>query len=143
LKYKTTSGRTVYGGGGITPDYFVPVDTSYYNNFYKAVLAKNLIRSFALRYSTKNKKKLENGGLTHFKSQFEVVGNIEEQFFANLNEVGIIFNESEYEQSKQEIASQIKAFIARNIWQDAGFFPVLHQSDKTLQKAMELIEKKP
>ncbi len=142
LKYKTTSGRTVYGGGGITPDYFVPIDTSYYNDFYKAIIAKNLLRSFALRYATRNKSELESGGLERFKTRFEFTGNVEKQFLENLKEVGIGLNKLEYAQSKSQIASEIKSFIARNIWQDAGFFPVLHQSDKTLLKAMELIEKK-
>jgi carboxyl-terminal processing protease len=141
LKYETTSGRTVYGGGGIMPDHFVPIDTSHYNSLYKAVISKNLLRSFALRYSTRNKKELESGGFQRFKKRFEFVGNIEEQFLETIQEVGITLNDSEYAQSKNQIASEIKSFIARNIWQDAGFYPVLHQSDKTLQKAMELIEK--
>jgi carboxyl-terminal processing protease len=141
LKYKTIGGRTVYGGGGIMPDLFVPMDTTGYSNYFVEIRNRGLIYRFALEYSDKNRNKLSK-----IKSLEECIiylnkENISKKFidFASAN--GVPFNKKEYGISKEIIEIQLKAYIARNIFDNEGFYPVIEKIDYTLQVAIEELKK--
>ena len=141
LKFKTThKGRTVYGGGGIMPDFFIPIDTSYYTNYYRSLLGKNLFREYALRYATSHREALQKMELATFTEEFEIQGAIEAQFLAYAAAAGISFVEEEYQLSKKVIFHELKAFIARTIWGDQGFYPIYHKIDGTFQKSLLLFK---
>ncbi|MGB0525390.1 MAG: S41 family peptidase [Flammeovirgaceae bacterium] len=139
LKYKTAhKGRTVYGGGGITPDYFVPIDTSFYTPYYRSLINKNLLREYALRYTTINRKKLSQMSLKDFMASFNVEREASQDLINYANKSGVEFNPADFLISKDVIHQELKAFIARNIWGEAGFYPIYHEVDGTFQQCLAL-----
>jgi len=137
VKYKTLSGRIVHGGGGIMPDYFVPADTSGYSEYYSKVTQKGLVYQFALDYADSNRKELST-----FKSAADF-----EKYFGNVNilnlftvfaeKKGVKTNTTDLKVSSKIIDSQVKAYIARNIIGEKGFYPIIQNIDKTLLEAIK------
>ena len=140
VKYKTPSGRIVHGGGGIMPDYFVPADTSGYSEYYSKVTQKGLVYQFALDYADSNRKELSN-----FKTSAEFEGyfhkvNVLNLFVAFAEKKGVRINTTDLKTSSKIIDSQVKAYIARNIIGEKGFYPIIQNIDKTLLEAIEKIK---
>lgn len=138
LKYQTKSGRTVYGGGGIMPDIFVPADTSGNSAYFDKIYRKGLIYTFAYTYADNNRETL---------TQFEKVEEIDaylnkqgvlEEFVNYAQEKGIQRDANGLKQSQEIIKTQLKAYIARNIIGEEGFFPIIRQIDNTLERAIEI-----
>jgi carboxyl-terminal processing protease len=138
LKYQTKSGRTVYGGGGIMPDIFVPADTSGNSAYFDKIYRKGLIYTFAYTYADNNRETL---------AQFEKAEEIDaylnkqdvlEEFVNYAQEKGIQRDANGLKQSQEIIKTQLKAYIARNIIGEEGFFPIIRQIDNTLERAIEI-----
>lgn len=139
-QYITKEGRILYGGGGIMPDYFVPHDTSGVNQYYKQISLKGLIYKFAFTYADHHREAL---------SQFSTTAQLQRELKRrNLLEVFVSFAEKEgvKKPSDKELAAtstrlrtQIEAFTARNILDNAGFYPIIHEIDNTLKKALEVL----
>ena len=137
LKFITPNGKIVYGGGGIMPDIFVPLDTNSYHPAISEAIRKDLIRQFAFNYTNQYRSELESQELSNFIAFFEL--NINELknlelYFNSFNVKISIFELSKID--KDILTTQIKAYIARNIWNDDGFFPIIHTIDNTFQKAI-------
>ena len=137
LNFITPNGKIVYGGGGIMPDIFVPLDTNSYHPAISEAIRKDLIRQFAFNYTNQHRSELESQELSNFIAFFEL--NINELknlelYFNSFNVKISIFELSKID--KDILTTQIKAYIARNIWNDDGFFPVIHTIDNTFQKAI-------
>ncbi len=143
LKFKTKGGRTVYGGGGITPDIFVAQDTSYYSKYLVELFSKNILREYALIYASDNKKALEKMTFNGYLNSFAV----SEKMLADLNNMavksGAKFSEKDYKASKAFIISQMKALVAKNIWKESTkkglnneFYQVVNQEDEMIKVAM-------
>lgn len=148
LKFKTDGGRVVYGGGGITPDYFIPRDSTWQTAYLIQLYGKNLIREFAMEYANDNRAKLEKMPFADFDRTVAVNDDQMSRFVKTATAEGIKFNEKEYNRSKNYIRTQIKALVARNIYQKknkAGqnneFFRVVGESDDTYQKALKLFDR--
>lgn len=147
LKFKTDGGRVVYGGGGITPDYFIPRDSSWQTPYLIQLYGKNLIREFAMEYTNDNRKKLEKLSFDEF-DRTVVIGDEQMNYLVKeATAEGIKFNEKEYNRSKNYIHTQIKALVARSIYQKNNksgqnneFFRIISQSDDTYQKALKLFD---
>ncbi|MCE7042198.1 S41 family peptidase [Dyadobacter sp. CY312] len=143
--YKTDGGRTVYGGGGITPDIFVPRDTLNNSKYLFELYAKNIIREYALRYANENLKKLEKQSFKEFLSSFEVTDAMLAELVKDASIAGIKPNEKELKISKPVVVSQTKAIIGRYVWgrkQKTGLnneiFQVLNPADNVYQRAIQL-----
>ena len=137
LKFITPKGKIVYGGGGIMPDIFIPLDTNSYHPAISEAIRKDLIRQFAFNYTNKYRAELEGQELSNFIKFFELNTNdlkSLETYFKSSNVVLSIFELSKTD--KNILTTQLKAYIARNIWNDDGFFPILHTIDNTFQKAI-------
>jgi carboxyl-terminal processing protease len=137
VKYKTLSGRIVYGGGGIMPDYFVPADTAGFSTYYSKISQKGLVYQFALSYADQNRSELSK-----FKSveEFEIYFNrahVLTQFVDYADKKGVKPNPVQLKTSALIIETQIRAYIARNILGDKGFYPIIKNIDKTLLEAIE------
>ncbi|HUX55234.1 MAG TPA: S41 family peptidase [Williamwhitmania sp.] len=141
LKYKTPGGKIVYGGGGIMPDVFVPLDTVGINRYFRIVSAKNLIYRYAFSITDAKRAKLQ---------EYKTVKDLE----AYLNTLGLLKGFEEYARknkvtpkpgelkaSGKIIETQLKAYIARDILDNDGFYPIISEIDNTLQKAVEILEK--
>lgn len=142
LKYKTLEGRTVYGGGGIWPDHFMPADTSINFSFYNRLLNQSIIYQFAFDYVDENRK-----NLARFKTVEEFLADFDKgekllSEFTNLPEVKILKpNTKDLKDSKRFILTLLKAEIARNLFED-GFYPVFLQNDNFIKDALEMLEEK-
>lgn len=141
LKYQTKSGRTVYGGGGIMPDFFVPVDTSGNSEYFNQIYRKGLIYSFAYTYADQHREELSK-----FTTASELESYLDEkkvlnEFVKNAAEKGIPKDEKGLNESGLIINTQLKAYIARNLIGEEGFYPIIKQIDKTLLKAIEISQK--
>ncbi len=139
LMFKTPGGRTVYGGGGIMPDIFVPLDTIGHSTYFSSIINKGLISQFTFDFVDKNRNLLK--GYKTFKeynSKFQVTDNIFNDFIIYVAKNGISKDEKGLKKSGAIIKIQIKANIARQIWKNEGFYPVIQEVDNTLKKALEI-----
>jgi len=146
-KFFTTKGRVVYGGGGIIPDAFVALDTSAENRFINELFDKNLIREFSLSYANTHRARLKKQGFPDYFTNFKITPE-ELKEFTNMMAAAKISNHAgQLNMYKNKVVQQIKAFVARFVWYENGFFPVSNAADplfleamKQFDKAKELIE---
>lgn len=141
LKFKTPEGRTVYGGGGIMPDKFVPADTTGISGYFLKVRNSALIYKFAIKYTETNreilKKYTEAGEMENWLDKQLLL----DQFvkFASAN--GVKPDPAGLKMSGKIIHTQLKAYIARNIIDNKGFYPIWQQIDSTLKFAIDYLKK--
>nr|WP_240163956.1 S41 family peptidase [Spirosoma taeanense] len=147
-RFKTEHGRVVYGGGGITPDYFIPRDSSWQTNYLVQLYGKNIIREFAIEYTNDNRKKLEKLPFAEFDKAVLIDDEQMVRLVKGASAEGIKFNEKEYSRSKNYIRTQIKALVARYIYQKGNkgglnneYFKVMGEADDTYQKALKLFDR--
>ncbi len=141
LKYETPGGKIVYGGGGIMPDIFVPIDTTGRNNMFLVdVINNGIISQFAYDYVDANRAKLKTyESFESFRNNFEITDAIFESFVRAAASKNIKRNVKEITEAAPYLKNQVKAFIARQLFKNEGFYPVLLQVDKTYQRAVEEI----
>ena len=142
LRFVTPKGKIVYGGGGIMPDIFVPVDTVGISNYYIKVRDKGLIYKFAFDYADKNREKLND-----FKDFIALVNYLKkskllDEFVGYAKKEGVTPNWKDINYSAEVLNTMLHAQITRNIFDDDGFFPVISTIDNTLQKAVKLFHEK-
>lgn len=136
--------RTVYGGGGIMPDYFVPIDTTQYTDYHRNLVAKGVVIKATTKYIEKNRKELQEKykKFDTFNNKFE----IDEQMLADIRAVAdkekIEFNEEQYNKSLPLIKTQLKALIARDLWDMNEYFQVINTTNNSVQQALELLNEK-
>gem|GEM_PF-3422349 len=136
-KFKTLSGRTVYGGGGIMPDFFVPADTLGYSKYYSKITQKGLVYQFALDYADLNRKDLSKLSTTDDFEHYFQKTDILQLMVAFAEKKGVKANSADIKTSSRIIENQVKAYIARNIIGEGGFYPIIKNIDKTLLQAIE------
>lgn len=137
LKYVTKGGKVVYGGGGIMPDIFIPVDKDERYQYYNSVLNKGIIHQFAFEYTDQNRSALNRfKNFDNFNKQFVIDNNILTEFTRYANKEGVSVNQSGLDFAKKEITNLLKALIARNLYDDKGFYPIYLTTDKTYNKAI-------
>ncbi len=139
-KFTTKKGRTVYGGGGIMPDYFIPLDEDSTLNAYYQVLNSSAIIQFAFNYATDHKENIlkQFPSAQDYVKKMTVSNDLLKQllnFYTQKTgqKVKDLNNES-----IKELKVWLKALIGRDIYQDEAFYPVINSSDKTFLKAVEL-----
>ncbi len=138
LKYTTKSGRVVYGGGGIMPDFFVPVDTVGNSEYFNAISRKGLIYNFAYSYADEHRQQFSAFKTAEdFENYFDK-NNILEDFVKYASSKGIQRDNQGLKNSGLIIKTQLKAYIARNIIGEEGFYPIIKKIDNILLRAIEL-----
>jgi carboxyl-terminal processing protease len=140
LKYVTAGGRTVYGGGGIMPDIYVTIERDDNLKYYNAVANQGLIYQFAFDYTDSQRSKLnmfEN--VEDYVNTFRITDAVFSDFVAFAKEQGVASDNNSILNSKERIKDLLKAFIARNIFDEGGFYPIYLQTDKTFLKAKEVL----
>lgn len=138
LRYTTKNGRTVFGGGGIMPDFFVPADTTGNSEYFNQIYRKGLIYSFAYSYADEHRSKLTALGNVEDIETWLDQNNVIDEFVQYASEKGIERDNAGLQASGFIIQTQLKAYIARNIIGEDGFYPIIKQIDKTLLKAIEI-----
>lgn len=141
LKYTTSNGRIVYGGGGIMPDYFVPLDTAQTSTYLNRLFLSNTLRQYTFSYYEENQKMLKNMGMEGFINNFQVTDKMLNEL-TNLAETNNVeFNEEGFNKSKDLIKLYSKAYIARNIWNNEGFYPIFNQQNEVFLEALKLFDR--
>jgi carboxyl-terminal processing protease len=141
LKYKTVAGRTVYGGGGIMPDIFVPRDTSEYTPYLNKVINYGYLYQYAFQYTDKNREQLKSINSWREMERYLDGQNLIADFVRFASAKGVVPNQNQINISKRFLLSQLKAYISRNSLGDSGFYPLLYKDDKTVRKALEQLKK--
>jgi len=142
LKYKTVSGRIVYGGGGIMPDIFVPRDTTEYTPYLNKVINYGYLYQFAFQYSDKNREKLKVIKTWQKMSDYLDNQNILSDFVSFATSKGVAANQRQIMISKRFLLTQLKGYISRNILGDSGFYPLIYKDDKAVNTALLTLQKK-
>ncbi|MFD2246522.1 S41 family peptidase [Pontibacter ruber] len=141
LKYKTSRGRIVYGGGGIMPDVFVARDTTELSEYLSQLYSKNVIREYALNYYRDHRKELEKMSFERYNKSFDVTDKMLKDVVKLATAAGVTHNEEQFQRSRNLLRNNLKAFIARSAYGNNGFFPVLHESDEEFQAALKQFNK--
>ncbi|MBK8552441.1 MAG: S41 family peptidase [Ignavibacteria bacterium] len=139
-QFKTPGGRTVYGGGGITPDFVIKLDTL--TNYSVQLRRLNLFYIFAERYMTNNRKSIESkySSPKEFRDGFFVDDNMLSELKNMALEKDVSFNEDEYNKDLDFIKTSIKFQIARDIWSNNGSYMVWVNNDEQFLKAVTLFD---
>lgn len=142
LKYTTPGGKVVYGGGGIMPDIFIPIDTSDVTDYLVDVRNRGLIYSFSLQFSDQHRKEMEKMTNLEEINAYLDRKNVLNAFvrFAASNKVPA--NPKEIKISLDILKTQLYAYIARNMLDNEGFYPSIEKIDNTLQKAIAVLSDK-
>lgn len=145
LKYSTLiTKRTVYGGGGIMPDVFVPLDTSDVTEYYKGLVRGGHFNNFSLTYAQKNRAKIKTTykQFADFKAGFNCDKKFMDEFFdyVKKEQPDLAFNEADYKISEKSIQLRLKALLARDIWSNEEFYEIYNDANEILQAALKVIE---
>ncbi len=143
LKYHTLNGRTVYGGGGIMPDYFVPLDTANSSKYFNELFASNTIREFAFNYAEESKSRFEKMGFEKYKEGFQVDDVLLAKLVALGQKEGVKPEPKDLAHNKSVFQIYIKAEIARRVWGNQSFYPLFNQDNEVLQQAVKLFDHIP
>ncbi|WP_420317621.1 S41 family peptidase [Ekhidna sp.] len=140
LEFKTDKGRVVYGGGGITPDIFVPLDTAYNTKYLNRLFSTNSLQEYTLRFAQENRASLEEMGFEKFRADFQISESMLNDLVSVADENKVKYNESEYNRSKKLLKQLTKAYIARGIWDNDGFYPIFNEQDEIFQQAIKMMD---
>lgn len=142
LKYKTLKkGRTVYGGGGIMPDVFVPADTLSYTDYYASLLRKGIVIEYVNSLYDNNREQWKRAfpEFDHFDSSFEVSNDVLSGLVVYAQEKGIEPKPEQFEKSRSEIENYIKALIASSLYDRSAFYKVINQQSPDFKAAIEAV----
>ena len=143
LKYSTLKlQRTVYGGGGIMPDYFVPLDTTLYTDYHRQVSAQGLILKTSTNYIENYRKEMAKKykDFNTYYREFEVDEEILGYMRSEAEKLNITFNQEQYDYSLPYIKLQLKALIARDLWDMSEYYHVMNSNNKSVQAALQLLQ---
>lgn len=142
LKYITPAGKVVYGGGGIMPDIFVPVDTTYYSHYLNELVYKGLLNQFAFSFCDRKRNDLKREYKTEddFINSFIVDPGLLEELYVFAEKNSVMRNEAGMKRSKDFISNQLKAIIARHIWGNEAFYKTLNVSDRMIQESLKAVK---
>lgn len=147
LRYQTLHlHRTVYGGGGIMPDKFVPLDTTQYTGFHRKLAAKSIIINANIKYVDQHRAELKKRYPTFdsFNQKFNVPQALTDSIVAEAAKDKIKpKDKAELEQTLPQLRLQLKALIARDLWDMSEYFHIINQSSHAVAKALKLLEAKP
>jgi carboxyl-terminal processing protease len=142
LKYYTPNGRVVYGGGGVMPDVFIPIDSTRFSEYYTDLVRKGVFNQFTMNYLDVNRNKILNSypDVITFQEGFIVDDEMYDSFEAFAVEEGVERNEDDkYYYPDENIKIQIKALLARNLWDVNAYFILINQLDDELHEAVEIL----
>jgi carboxyl-terminal processing protease len=137
-EYRTSAGRVVYGGGGVMPDIFIPVDTTKISDFYNKVWDANILYRYTLEFADHNRAKLD--GVTTLEDLDAVLDDatLLKEFLAYAERNGVTATESDLEQSRKGLLVQIRAYIGRNaLGDESGYYYNIYPIDDVMLRAVK------
>jgi carboxyl-terminal processing protease len=140
MKYTTPGGKTVYGGGGITPDIFVPVEHDTKLKFFNESVNKGVLYQFAFDYTDRNRSVLQSyKDINQFDKKFNITADIFAEYIAFAEKSGIKYSQAEISNSQKQVNELMKSYIARNLFDAKGFYPIYLRTDEAFKKAVEAL----
>jgi carboxyl-terminal processing protease len=143
LKFETLrEHRTVYGGGGIMPDYYIPLDTTIYTKFHRELAAKSIVIQSNLRFVDNHRKELKQRwtDFADYKQNFEIPQSLVDEILAEGEKQNIKpKDDAELQKTLPYLRLQMKALIARDLWEMSEYFSVFNESSEIVKKALEVI----
>lgn len=141
LKYTTPKGKTVYGGGGIMPDIYVPLVDDSTEYYFNRIVNLGLLYQYAFEYTDTHRQELSRYKTVEaFDKSFQVNDAMFSQLTKLADEKGVKGNETEKQVARREASVLLKAYIARNLFDDEGFYPIYAPMDEILQKAIQQLK---
>ncbi len=144
LRYETLRlHRTVYGGGGIMPDFFVPLDTTQYTLFHRQLAAKGVIINTSLKYIDKNRRQLSKqyASFEDFRAGFNVPQEVVDDIVVEAEKQNVKpKNDEELQQTLPMLRTQLKALIARDLWDMNEYFAIINEQNHIVQRALQILD---
>jgi carboxyl-terminal processing protease len=145
LKFKTlVTNRTVFGGGGIMPDFFVPLDTTENSDYYSTLIRGGFLNTFSYDYTNENRKSLlkKYPNFKSFNESFMCNDEFMDIFFefVSVEDSTLKFADEEYDKSERLIKLRLKSYLARNLWDTNEFYQVYNASNEILNRAVEILK---
>ncbi len=141
LKYYTQAGRTVYGGGGVMSDIFIPLDSIRFNDTYYSLIRKGVINGYVNEYLDENRggllKSYDN--FSDYNYGFNITEVELDTLLSNATVKGVDIVEEDIDNNREFIKAQLKALIARNLYETGDYFEVISPFDPEIQKALDVI----
>ncbi len=138
LKFTTPKGKTVYGGGGIMPDIYVPLVDDSTEYYFNRIVNLGLLYQYAFDYTDKHRTQLKGYKTVEaFDRSFKVTDAMFDALVRLADEKGIVGTEEQRQAARRETDILLKAYIARNLFDDEGFYPIYAPMDEILQRAIE------
>lgn len=141
-KYETMElRRTVYGGGGIMPDYFIPLDTTSFSDYYNQLFRKGIFNQYMLQYVEKNREMLEADypKFNIFRNEFIVNDDLLKGLIEYAEEEGLPFKQEDWDVSVDQIKVVFKAYVARDLWENDEFYEIFNETDDIFLKSREIL----
>ncbi|MBN1599690.1 MAG: S41 family peptidase [Bacteroidales bacterium] len=142
LRYETLlNKRTVFGGGGIMPDIFIPLDTTYYSDYFRELVRTGVLNQFVLNYVDKNRQKLQKKypDFSAFNSNYFVTENMYYELVEYAEDEGVKRPEDISSEMSEKFTTTLKAYVARDLWTTSEFYEVINQTDDNFLKAVEVM----
>lgn len=143
LKYSTlVEHRTVYGGGGIMPDHFIPLDTTKTNLYYRQITAKGVVLQTTLSYVQSQRKQLlrKYKDFEQFCNTYQPDKQLMDLLLSKAESLKIEYNEEQYNECLPIISVQLKALVARNLWSMKEYYQIINDLDDSLRKSIEILK---
>ncbi|HLP03997.1 MAG TPA: S41 family peptidase [Paludibacter sp.] len=143
VKYKTLNlKRTVYGGGGIMPDIFVPLDTTKFTDFHRKIQARGVVNKVSVQYIDANRAELKKKYPTFekFKKEYEVSDALLNQIVSGAKKEKITYTDEQFNTSKPLIKLQLKALVARDLWEMNEYYQIMDTENESLLKAVQILQ---
>jgi carboxyl-terminal processing protease len=143
LKYRTlVSQRPVYGGGGIMPDYFVPLDTSFVSDYYNKLINRGILNFFVLSYVDDHRREFlkEYPSFEKFLQEYQVTDQILDELTTYAAEQDLEFDSDGFELSREHIRLVVKGYMARDLWNTSEYFETVNMENPSVVKALEVLE---
>ncbi len=142
LKYKTlVNKRTVYGGGGIMPDYFVPIDTTTLTNLHRDLIAKGVVNRISISEVDKNRNALlaNYPDVEIFKKKYEITPEMVDNLKQMALSDSIKWDDEQFERSRDFLFTQLKALIARDLYNSSAYFRIMNDENEIFKEAFRII----
>ena len=140
LKYITPGGKTVYGGGGIMPDIYVPLKQDSTEYFFNMIVNASIVFQYAFDYSDAHREEImKYGDEKNFDKKFKFTDTMWSEIMKEAKKKKITGTEEQVAVAKDKTAQLFKAYVARNIFGDEAFYPLYEPMDETLQKAVRFL----
>jgi carboxyl-terminal processing protease len=142
LSFKTMlKERVVYGGGGIMPDYFVPIDTTSYSEYYRKLISRGILNRFVLQFVDMNRPSLEMRfkDFSDFNEMFDPEAEMDD-LISFAEQEGVTFTEEDWQRSGERIKLIFRSYVARDLWETEHFYEIYNESDPVFLKAREILK---